>query len=81
MESEDAFEDEDVGAVHGHRLGLAPVSDEVVDRDVYHLALLQTQQRFPQQSEVYGIWRLGTRRIIFFKTLELNLQLDSLMIV
>ena len=45
MEAEDALEDEDVGAVHRHRLLLAAVRHEVVDRNVNLLAILQSLQK------------------------------------
>ncbi len=52
VEGEDAFEDEDVGAVHGDRLLLSSVSDKVVDRNVNLFALLQSLQGFAQQNKV-----------------------------
>ena len=42
VEAEYALEDEDVGAVHGHRPLLAAVRHEVVDRHVNLLAILQS---------------------------------------
>ena len=42
VEAENSLEDEDVGAVHGHRLLLAAVRQKVVDRHVHLLALLQS---------------------------------------
>ena len=45
VEAEDALEDEDVGAVHRHRLLLAAVRHEVVDRNVNLLAILQSLQK------------------------------------
>ena len=44
MEAEYALEDEDVGAVHGHRPLLAAVRHEVVDRHVNLLSLPQSLQ-------------------------------------
>ncbi len=41
VKSKDAFEDEDVCAVHRHRLVVPAVSHEVVNRNLHLLALLQ----------------------------------------
>ena len=45
VEAEDALEDEDVGAVHRHRLLLPAVRHKVVDRHVNLLAILQSLQK------------------------------------
>ena len=48
VKGEDAFEDEDVGAVHRDRLLVPAVGHKVVDGHLHFLALLQAVQRFLQ---------------------------------
>jgi hypothetical protein len=57
VKSQDALEDEDVGAVHGEGLGLSSVTDEVVDGNLNFFALLQTLQSFAQQYKVDGVYQ------------------------
>lgn len=61
MEGEDALEDEHVGAVHGHGLGLPAVADEVVDGHLHLPALLQPLQGVLQQLEVERVLKYSER--------------------
>ena len=59
MKSENALENEDVGAVHRDRLRLPAVAHEVVDRDLDLAAFLQPLQRLLQKLEVERVLKIG----------------------
>jgi hypothetical protein len=74
VKSQDALEDEDVGTIHGERLGLSSVTDEVVDGNLNFFALLQTLQSFAQKHKVDGVYQKLQISDFGLQTNNLNLK-------